>query len=111
VDAKDMFIPILIEHTRSNEPKKIRIIVPSDARIDQKDISKAEMTGIEIRSTDRILFDMMTTDLDDVIIGVPDPQSEEINHAIAIWVRNSSFSKSTKDSIEEMWNSAKTITY
>jgi len=109
VDAKDVFIPILLEYARNNLPKKIRIIVPRDVKIDQEDISKARRVGIEIRKTDRVLFDMMATDLDDVIIGVPDPQSEEINHAIAIWVRNSSFSKSTRSSIEEIWNSAKAV--
>jgi len=109
VDAREFFIPILLEFsagTKEGGKKRIRIITPKSAKIAKKELEEAEKAGAEIRKSDNVIFDMMITDTDDVIIGVPDPLSEEINHAIAIWVRNASFSRSTRSSVEEMWKLA-----
>ena len=64
---------------------------------------------IEIRKSDNVIFDIMVADADDVLLGVPDPLSEEINHAIGIWVHNPSFARSTRMSIEEMWKLAEKV--
>ncbi len=109
VEAKEIFIPILLDYSSQSKEKRIKIIFPNNAKITRKDISTAKKAAVEIRKTDHILFDMMIADSHDVIIGVPDPVSEEINHAIAIWVRNSSFASSTRRSIEETWKSAKIV--
>jgi sugar-specific transcriptional regulator TrmB len=107
VEAREFFIPILLEFAKGElGSKRIRIIAPKSVKITKEDLQEANRVGAEIRKSDNILFDMMITDMDDVIIGVPDPLSEEINHAIAIWVRNTSFARSTRSSIEEMWTSA-----
>ena len=110
VEAREFFIPILLEFAnRESINKRIRIIAPKSVKITKDDLKEAKRANVEIRKSDNVMFDMMITDLDDVIIGVPDPLSEEINHAIAIWVRNTSFARSTRSSIEEMWVSAERV--
>lgn len=108
IEAKEIFIPLLVDYASSGKGrKKIRIIAPSSAKIEHKEVEQARRAHAEIRKSDHILFDMMITEKDDVIIGVPDPLSEEINHAVAIWVKNPSFARSTRDSVEEIWKDAR----
>ena len=124
MEAKEVFIPILLEFSerknaavssgKGNQRRKpntgrIRIIIPKEANVTKDEADQARKAHVEIRRSDHILFDMMITDQDDVIIGVPDPLSEEIHHAIAIWVRNSSFAGSTRKSIEELWRGAEEV--
>ncbi|MHB8567144.1 MAG: TrmB family transcriptional regulator [Nitrososphaerales archaeon] len=109
VEAREVFIPILLGLPEGKKKRRIRIIVPEEADITSAEAKQASIANAEIRKSSHILFDMMITDSKDVIIGVPDPLSEEINHAIAIWVRNSSFGSSTKNSVEEIWKSAARI--
>jgi len=110
VEAKEIFIPILLEFGGAgNKKRKIRIIIPKETKITEEEIKVAKQASTSIRRYDYILFDMMITDSDDIVIGVPDPLSEEINHAIAIWVRNSSFAKSTRASVEEIWKRAEHV--
>ena len=92
-----------------NRRMKIRIIVPRSAGITKEEVKQAKAANAEVRKSEHILFDMMITDSDDVIIGVPDPLSDEINHAVGIWVRNSSFAHSTRNAIEELWKSAERV--
>ena len=86
--------------------KRIRIIAPKGVKITLKEAAEARNANAEIRKSDHVIFDLMIADTDDVIIGVPDPLSEEINHAIAIWVSNPSFAGSTRNAVEEIWKSA-----
>ena len=122
MEAKETFIPILLEFSksvdssstkrtnkRSSKKRKIRIIIPKDSSLSKDEIDHARRALVEIRRSESVLFDMMVTDQNDVIIGVPDPLSDEINHAIAIWVRNSSFASSTRLSVEEVWRRAKEV--
>ena len=111
VEAREVFIPILLEFTKDDEKprRRLRIIVPRKAKISRSEIAFAKKASAEIRKSDHILFDMMITNLNDVIIGVPDPLSEEINHAVAIWVRNASFARSTRATIEEIWKSSQKL--
>ncbi|MDH2899872.1 MAG: helix-turn-helix domain-containing protein [archaeon] len=113
VEAKEVFIPILLEFGAGSgsksRKKSIRIIVPKDTKITEEELKEARRAPAEIRKSDQILFDMMITDQNDVLIGVPDPLSDEINHAIAIWFRNSSFARSTRVAVEEVWKSSQKI--
>ena len=112
IEAREVFIPILVEFAQAHDgkaSKHLRIIVPEGIRITKDELASAKNASTEIRKSAHILFDIMITDLDDVVIGVPDPLSDEINHAVAIWVRNSSFARSTRDAVEEIWKSAKPI--
>ncbi len=109
VEAKEFFIPILSELFAGTGKKRIRIITPKSTRIAKKELDNAKEIGIEIRKSDNVIFDIMVADTDDVLLGVPDPLSEEINHAIGIWVHNPSFARSTRSSIEEMWKLAEKV--
>jgi sugar-specific transcriptional regulator TrmB len=107
VEAREFFIPILLELSGpGKEKKRIRIITPRSTKLAKKELEDAQKWGVDIRKSENVIFDMMVTDTDDVLIGVPDPLSEEINHSIGIWVRNPSFARSTRSSVEEMWKQA-----
>ncbi len=106
IEAKEIFIPILSEYAGEKNGKRIKIIAPGTAKITREEVQRAKKANAEIRKSDHVIFDMMITDTDDVIIGVPDPFSDEINHAIAIWLRNPSFANSTKKALEDLWESA-----
>ncbi len=110
IEAREVFIPMLSQYTgQKSNKKRIRIIAPKGVKIAKKEAEEARKANAEIRLSDQIMFDLMITDRNDVIIGVPDPQSEEINHAIAIWVRNSSFASSTRSAVEEIWKSSEKV--
>lgn len=106
VEAREVFIPIISEFAIQSK-KRIRIIAPKNVKITKKDMDEAKKANAEIRRSEHVIFDMMVTEKDDVIIGVPDPLSGEINQAIAIWVRNESFASSTRNAIEEIWKYSK----
>ena len=107
IKAKAFFIPLLTEYDAGKKGSmKVRIIVPKRTKITSKEAEIARRTDAEIRKSDHVIFDMMLADKDHVIIGVPDPLSEEINHAIAIWVNNYSFAISTRSAVEEIWKSS-----
>ena len=108
VEAKEFFIPILLQYAKPGR-RRIRIIAPRNVKLTKDDLEQARTANAQIRKSDNVIFDMMISDQDDVLIGVPDPLSEEINHAIAIWVRNASFARSTRNSVEEMWESAEQV--
>lgn len=104
IEAREVFIPILLQHSmRKGVKRRIRILAPRGVKITQRELEEARHANAVIRRTDHIIFDLMITDKDDVIIGVPDPLSNEINHAIAIWVRNRAFASSTRRTVEEIW--------
>jgi HTH-type transcriptional regulator, sugar sensing transcriptional regulator len=105
VDAKEFFIPILLQYCKGGK-RRIRIVAPKNVKLTKDDLEQARIANAQIRMSDNVIFDMMITDQDDVLIGVPDPLSEDLNHSIAIWVRNASFASSTRNSVEEMWDSA-----
>ena len=108
VDAKEFFIPILLQYCKSGK-RRIRIVAPKNVKLTKDDLEQARIANAQIRKSDNVIFDMMITDQDDVLIGVPDPLSEDLNHSIAIWVRNASFARSTRNSVEEMWDSAEKV--
>ena len=106
-EARELFISYI--SSASKNKKKIRIIIPADLRIPDVEFSTLAKMGIEIRKHDDVLLDLMVSDTDDVMIGVPDPLSDESFHAIAMWTRNSSFAQSLRNSLEDLWRKAKKI--
>lgn len=48
----------------------------------------------------------MVADEADVMLGVPDPASEDPFGAIVVWIRNESFARSTRDTLEAIWKSS-----
>lgn len=82
---------------------KVRILVPKAAKLTKEDLTLARKLGLAIRWSSAILFDMVLVDDRDVVIGVPDPLSEELYHSVAVWVRSRNFALSVRESLLEIW--------
>ncbi len=104
--AKELFKPYLKHGTG----KRIRILLSKDVEVSRKDINIVASAGVEMKKCGVLLFDVMVSNGRDVVIGVPDPLSEEVYHSIAIWVRNPSFAKSVSETLEELWTSGERVT-
>ncbi len=84
--------------------KRIRIILPAGNDFSESDRAFTKRLGIEVRSWEHPLLDMMVADQLDVMIGVPEPASDDPFGAVAVWVRNPSFAASTRKAVEEIWS-------
>jgi len=84
--------------------KSIRIILPAGTDFSESDRALTKRLGIKVRSWKHPLLDMMVADELDVIIGVPETNSDEPFAAVAVWVRNPSFAASTRKAVEEIWS-------
>jgi sugar-specific transcriptional regulator TrmB len=89
--------------------KRIRLLLPSRPPINERDARLLSRLKIETRYYDHPVLDMMVADERDVVLGVPERSNDEPFSAVALWVRNASFAKSTRAAIDEIWDeSAKT---
>lgn len=105
IAAKDLFKPYLAQTDRK---KRIRILVSGDVELSKEDLAVITQAGVDLRQCGILLFDVMVSDDRDVLIGVPDPLSEDVYHSIAIWLRNPSFAKSIRESLEQLWSTGET---
>lgn len=108
IEAKDLFKPYLESGTRLTQ-KKIRVLIPSNVSVSSEEKKLVSKSGLDVRRADGILLDILEADQRDVVIGVPDPLSEEVFHAIGIWIRNVSFAKSIHETLEEIWKNARPL--
>jgi len=83
--------------------KRIRLLLPSKPRINERDARLLSRLKIEMRYYDHPVLDMMVADELDVVLGVPERSNDEPFSAIALWVRNPSFARSTRAAIDEIW--------
>ncbi len=83
--------------------KRIRILFPSTPRLSSSDLKFLKEKKIGYRIYERAILDVMVADDRDVMLGVPDKEEEEPFSAIALWVRNPRFAKSTRTGIEDIW--------
>ena len=83
--------------------KRIRLLLPSRPPISERDARLLSRLKIETRYYDRPVLDMMVADELDVVLGVPERSNDEPFSAIALWVRNPSFARSTRSAIDEIW--------
>lgn len=83
--------------------KRIRLLLPSSPPISERDSRLLSRLGIETRFYDHPVLDMMVADERDVVLGVPERSDDEPFSAVALWVRNPSFAKSTRAAIDEIW--------
>lgn len=84
--------------------KRIRLILPSKPPISERDRRLLSRLRIETRTYDHPVLDMMVADERDVVLGVPDRSNDEPFSAVALWVRNPSFARSTRAAIDEIWD-------
>lgn len=115
IERRDVFLPLLfnrMNYSSQDQPsssKSIKLIVPKDAKLKDEEIKAVKDAGVEIKSSENILFDMMIADSQNVLIGVPDPLSKESNHSIAIWIKNIAFARSTRRVLEEIWRNCSRV--
>jgi sugar-specific transcriptional regulator TrmB len=83
--------------------KRIRLLLPSKPPINERDARLLSRLKIETRYYDHPVLDMMVADQLDVVLGVPERSNEEPFSAVALWVRNPSFARSTRAAIDEIW--------
>jgi len=83
--------------------KRIRILLPSKPPISERDSRLLSRLKIETRYYDHPVLDMMVADERDVVLGVPERTNDEPFSAVALWVRNPSFARSTRAAIDEIW--------
>lgn len=102
--AKGIFISYLEEIDKGS--KGIRILVPRYVKLSDSDIATIRRLGLNVRVCDDAIIDLMVGDNSDVILGVPSVDSDEPFSAIAVWVKNPSFAKSVKSSLENIWRKA-----
>jgi len=83
--------------------KRIRLLLPSKPPISERDARLLSRLKIETRFYDHPVLDMMVADERDVVLGVPERSNDEPFSAVALWVRNPSFARSTRAAIDEIW--------
>ncbi|NOZ77232.1 MAG: hypothetical protein GXO65_06120, partial [Euryarchaeota archaeon] len=101
IEVKDIFLAFL--EKAENRDVRIRLMIPEGVDIPDEDRKRAEGMGMEMRHYKNPVFDMLVADRRDVLIGVPDPLSDELYHSIGIWIRNPSFAAPVHDSLERLW--------
>ncbi len=84
--------------------KRIRLLLPSRPGISERDARLLSRLRIETRYYDHPVLDMMVADELDVVLGVPERSNDEPFSAVALWVRNPSFARSTRAAIDEIWD-------
>ncbi len=84
--------------------KRIRLLLPSRPGISERDARLLSRLKIETRYYDHPVLDMMVADELDVVLGVPERSNDEPFSAVALWVRNPSFARSTRVAIDEIWD-------
>ncbi len=101
LEAKELFLQY-VESLPLNR-MKVRMILPADAPITRDEKRLASKLGVELRVHSNPLLDLVLADRKHVILGVPDPLSENNRDAIAILVRNPSFARALHESLESLW--------
>ena len=100
--AKDVLLSFL--DRSGNRDVAIRMLLPEGVDLPVEQEGFIARWGIEVRRHKSPLFDMIVADRRDVLIGVPDPYSDEVYHSVGIWIRNPSFAGAVQDSLEALWN-------
>ena len=101
LEARDLFLGY-VESLPLNR-MNVQVILPMEARITVDERRLASRLGVELRKHENPLLDLVVADRQHVILGVPDPLSENNRDAVAVWVRNPSFARALRESLESLW--------
>ncbi len=85
---------------------RIRVLVPQTIELSRGDAAEAKRLGLEVRRSSAALLDMMVGNSEDVIIGVPAHGEDSSFGAVAVWVKDQSFSTSLRSTLEHLWKEA-----
>ncbi len=100
LEAKDLFLKYVT--ALPIKRIKVRVIIPSTARLTQGEKELALKLGLKLRRHPNPLLDLVVVDSRHVILGVPDPLSDG-HDAVAVWVQNPSFAAALHESLETLW--------
>lgn len=101
-EAKEFFVNQLESLELSS--KRIRILVSKDVRIGKEERLLIGKLGLRLKQVDDIiLFDVMAAGESTIMIGVPDPFSEEPFHSLAVMINSRSFNKSIRKAVEPIF--------
>jgi sugar-specific transcriptional regulator TrmB len=105
IEAKELFKSYFGKS--SQPPKRFRILLPESIKLSTEDRRFISQIGATVRQTENLFLDLMVADKETVMIGVPDPLSEEPFHSIAVVIKDGSFASSIHDSLEGIWRRAR----
>jgi len=86
---------------------RVRVLAPESARLSKADVKEATRLGLQVRRTPAAFLDIMVGDSDDVILGVPAKGEEEAFRAVAVRIRDESFSTALRSTFKAIWAEAK----
>ncbi len=101
LEAKDLFLGYV--ESLPLHRIRVQVILPMDAKITVDERRLASRLGVELRKHENPLLDVVVADRQHVILGVPDPLSDNNRDAIAVWVRNPSFAGAMRESLNSLW--------
>jgi len=84
--------------------KRIRLLLPPRPGISERDERLISRLKIETRYYEHPVLDLMVADELDVVLGAPEKSNDEPFSAVALWVRNPSFARSTRAAVDEIWD-------
>jgi sugar-specific transcriptional regulator TrmB len=102
-EARKTFLEYL---SAAGRDARVRMILPLRLKVGEGDMKKLKEAGVEVRRSPGIVMDMMVGGESDVIIGVP-TSGREAFEAMAVWVRNSAFASSVRESVEQIWRESR----
>lgn len=83
--------------------RRTRVLIPREVRLSKSDLAAASEAGLDIRTCDGVMLDVMVGEKADVMIGVPAKGKDQSFGAVAIWVRDPSFAMSIRKTAEQLW--------
>ncbi|MDJ0270520.1 MAG: hypothetical protein NXY59_08245 [Aigarchaeota archaeon] len=104
IRVKERLKPYL-EALATSGKRRIRFILHSRISLSEEDLQFFRKINAEITFSENIMLDVLVTDGEEAIIGLPAGGED----AIAIWVKHESFTSSLMEAVNELWEYAKRI--
>ncbi len=86
---------------------RIRVLLPTTTRLSREEAEGLKRLGIQVRRSPVAILDMMVAESGDVLIGVPARGSDEPFEAVAVRLKDHSFSAALQAALEKAWAAAR----
>lgn len=106
LEARAVFRSVVMDAVGVGRRLKIFALLPSDAKLEEEDLELIDQLGANVRLAAGVLLDILVTDRDDVLIGLPDPASTESVPVVGAYVRDHAFATSLRETFKKAWSSA-----
>jgi sugar-specific transcriptional regulator TrmB len=90
----------------SRQRPRIRVLVSESAKPSAEEMAEARRLGVQVRKSPGAFLDLMVGDSGDVIMGVPSHGLDGGFGAVAVWVKDPSFSRSLMGALDRLWRDA-----